>query len=144
MIQCTASVEEPNEIMKIHHLSRHPGIRRTCYFMSVSTSTVRGIVKWCQTCQSIDPAPVKWWRGKLGVSSTWNKLTMDITHYGGQHFLTLINCRPSRFAGLFECYLPIRVGVLWTRATRGDPYWQRHHLLQQTIQLCLGWMEDPA
>ena len=56
------------------------------------------VVKECQPCQSIDPTPVKWWKGKLGVSSTWIRLVMDITHYDGQHFLTLIDCGPSRFA----------------------------------------------
>ena len=49
-------------------------------------------------CQSINLAPVKWRKGKLGVSSTSSKVIMEITHYSSQHFLTLINCWPSRFA----------------------------------------------
>ena len=99
---CAASMEEPDDIAKIHYLSGHPGVQRTCYFVqltnpSVSTSTVRDVVKRCQTCQSIDPASVKWRKGKLGIGSTWSRLTMDITHYSSQHFLTL-DCGPSRFA----------------------------------------------
>ena len=47
---CAASIKDPDEIMKIHHLSRHPGVRRTCYFvrltsLSVSISAVRAVVK---------------------------------------------------------------------------------------------------
>ena len=100
---CTTSMEEPDEIAKIHHFSRHPGVRRTCYFVrlinpSVSTSAMRDVVKRCQTCRSIDPASVKWQKGKLGVGSTWSRLAMDITHYGSQHVLMLIDCGPSRFA----------------------------------------------
>ena len=99
---CAVSMEEPDEIAKIHHLSRHPGVLRMCYFVqltnpSVFTSDVRAVVKRCQTCQSIDPALVKWQKGKLGVGSTWRTLAMDITHYGSQHFLMLIDCGPSRF-----------------------------------------------
>lgn len=80
---CAASVEETDEIMKIHHCSGHPGVRRTCYFIqltnpSVSTSAVRAVVKGCQTCKS----PFKWQKGELGVSSIWSRLGMDITHYG--------------------------------------------------------------
>ena len=100
---CATSMEEPDEIAKIHRLSGHPGVRRTCYFMrltnpTVSTSAVSDIVKRCQTCQSVDPASVKWQKGKLGVGSTWSRLAIDITHYGSQHFLMLINCGSSRFA----------------------------------------------
>ena len=49
-------------------------------------------------CQSIDPAPVHWRKGKLDVGTNWSRLGMDITHYGGKHFLSLIDCGPSRFA----------------------------------------------
>ena len=61
---CATSLEEPDEIGKIHYLSGLSGVRRTCYFMRltnppVSTSAVRDVVKRCQTCQSIDPASVK-------------------------------------------------------------------------------------
>ena len=91
------------EMTKINHLSRHPGVRRMCYFVwltnpSVSTNAIRAIVKEYQMCQSIDPTPVKWRKGKLGVRSTWSRLAMEITHYSSQHFLMLIDCEASRFA----------------------------------------------
>lgn len=34
----------------------------------------------------------------LGVRLTWSRLVMDITHYRGSHFLTLIDCGLSQFA----------------------------------------------
>ena len=77
-------------------------MRRTYYFVqltnpSVSKSAVRAVVKECQTCQSIHPAPARWWKGWLGTDTTWSRLGMDINQYGSQHFLTLIDCRPMTF-----------------------------------------------
>ena len=63
----------------------------------VSTSAIKAVVKECQMYWSIDPASVKWRKGKLRVSSTWSRLAIDLSYYGGQHFLMLINCRPSIF-----------------------------------------------
>ena len=56
------------------------------------------VVRECDECQSIDPAPEKWKKGKLEVGRVWQRVAMDITHVGGQHFLTVIDCGPSRFA----------------------------------------------
>ena len=93
----------PQEIAQVHRQSGHPGIRRTLYFSrrldpTVSKAAVRMAVKQCEACQSIDPAPVQWEKGALDVRSNWTRLGMDITHYGGEHFLTLIDCGPSKFA----------------------------------------------
>ena len=103
LLLCAASVEAADKIREIHHDSGHPGVRRTYYFVqltnpSVSKSAVRAVVKECQTCQSIDPTPARWREGRLGTDTTWSRLGMDVTHYGSQHFLTLIDCRPTRFA----------------------------------------------
>ena len=102
---CAASTGGLNagQIMAIHQRSGHPGVRRTWYFVrltnpSISKSAVRTVVKECQACQSIDPAPVRWRKGQLGTSDAWSRVGMDITHYGGKHFLTLIDCGPTRFA----------------------------------------------
>lgn len=56
------------------------------------------VVGNCEACQSIDPAPVKWERGSLGVADCWDRVSMDICHVGDQHYLTLIDCGPSRYA----------------------------------------------
>ena len=42
----------------------------------------------CDECSSIDPAPQTWDKGKLEVDSNWQRLSMDITHYEGNHYLT--------------------------------------------------------
>ena len=93
----------PDQVAKVHRQSGHPGVNRTLYFtrlvdLHVSKKDVRSIVKACETCWSIDPAPVRWKKGKLSVESNWIRLAMDIAHHNGEHFLTLINCGPSRFA----------------------------------------------
>ena len=56
------------------------------------------LVKRCKACQSIDPASVQWKKGYLGASNAWQRVGMDITHYGNNHFLTLIECGPTHFA----------------------------------------------
>ena len=49
-------------------------------------------------CHSIDPAPVSWKADRLKVCETWRRVRMDVTHLEGRHYLTLIDCGPSRFA----------------------------------------------
>ena len=89
------------EINYDHRSTGHYGVKRTLYFVrsispSVSREGVRQVVEKCY--QSIDPTPIKWPKGKIEVKKTWQRLGMDITHYEGQHYLTLIDCRPPRYA----------------------------------------------
>lgn len=56
------------------------------------------MVKDCKACQSVDLLLVLWEIGKLDVHDSWSRVGVDITHYGGQHYLTLIDCDPSRFS----------------------------------------------
>ncbi|XP_043231265.1 uncharacterized protein LOC122386281 [Amphibalanus amphitrite] len=91
-----------NEVKRIHHTAGHPGIRRTYFFVrralpEVSKSVVREVVLACETCRSIDPAPVKWKKGELSVATVWERVAMDITHFRGGTYLTLVDCGPSRF-----------------------------------------------
>ncbi|KAG0715735.1 Intracisternal A-particle Pol-related polyprotein [Chionoecetes opilio] len=93
-----------NDLVKrVHDTMGHPGVRRTLYFVkrvnsAVTRREVHSVVTNCQECQSIDPAPVKWRKGSLGVDETWKRVGMDVTHYGGRSCLPLIDCGPSRFA----------------------------------------------
>lgn len=32
------------------------------------------------------------------MDNTWYRVGMDITHYEGRHYLSLVDCGPSRFA----------------------------------------------
>ena len=90
------------EVRRVHHTAGHPGIRRTFFFArracpDVCKSLVRDVVSNCETCRSIDPAPVKWKKGDLSVTAVWDRVAMDITHFRGESYLTLIDCGPSRF-----------------------------------------------
>ena len=101
---CAASMEkqESTRIRAIHQRSGYPGVRWTLYFVrqgspAVSKAAVRTVVRACERCQSIDPAPVHWKGGKLDVRNNRRRVGMDITHYEGQHYLILIDYGPSRF-----------------------------------------------
>ena len=79
------TVISEDDIAKVHEAAGHPGIRRTLYFCrqvrpAVQRRQVRSVVRACQQCQSFDPAPERWKKGKLGVSETWKRLSMDICH----------------------------------------------------------------
>ena len=102
---CAASKGEldPACIRTIHPSCVHPGVKRTHYFVKlvspeVSKAAVREVVRGCEECQSIDPAPVSWKAGRLDVCENWRRVGMDVTHLEGRHYLTLIDCGPSRFA----------------------------------------------
>ena len=54
-----------DQVADIHHQNGHPGAKRTLYFArlvdpQVSKETANSVMKACETCQSIDPAPVQW------------------------------------------------------------------------------------
>lgn len=98
-----ADKKECSAVDDIHRLTGHQGVDRTRYFVrklipEVTAAEVRAVVSNCQECQSIDPAPVKWTKGDLSVDRLWDRIGMDITHHQGKHYLTLIDCGPSRFA----------------------------------------------
>lgn len=100
----TSPLQQPtaDEIAAIHHTSGHPGIKRTLLVCrkrhpAVTRRQVQTVVKECQACQSIDPAPVRWAKGSLSVTDCWSRVSMDICHVGSEHYLTLIDCGPSRY-----------------------------------------------
>ena len=125
MARTSEDVKE--RIEGVHHKMGHPGIHRTLYFVQrqgivASRRDVQGVVRECDICKSIDPAPVKWKPGDLGVQRVWQRLGMDITHCGGQHYLTLIDCGPSRFAiwrrlrmQTSECVIERLNEIFWER-----------------------------
>ena len=96
-------VSVKDQLRKIHE-AHHLGVNRTLYLArkelghSVRRKVVSEVVRECQTCRSIDPASVKWEAGKLGVQDTWYRLAMDITHYEGRPYLTIVDCGPGRYA----------------------------------------------
>ena len=94
-----------SELRAVHENIGHQGVRRTLWYARrelgttrVTKSAVRAIVKSCQVCASIDPAPERWKHGSLEVERTWDRLAMDVTHFRGHLYLTLVDCGPSRYA----------------------------------------------
>jgi hypothetical protein len=85
------------------HCAHHFGVDRTLYLAKLADSTVeadevRDCVRNCMRCLSIDPSPEQHIEGVLSVAENWVRLAMDVTHYGGKAYMTLIDCGPSRFA----------------------------------------------
>ena len=93
------------DVLAVHESIGHQGVRRTLWYarrelgsMAVTKSAVRAAVRTCQVCASIDPAPTRWKHGNLEVARTWERLAMDVTHFRGRLYLTLVDCGPSRYA----------------------------------------------
>lgn len=51
--------------------------------IDMTRASVSSVIAKCQTCQSIDPAPVQWVKGSLSVGEAWQRVGMDLTHYCG-------------------------------------------------------------
>ena len=84
------------------HSRHHLGVDRTLYLVrkedsSVSKREVADCISKCHQCKSVDPAPVSWTKGTLSVEDNWARLAIDITHFNGKCYLTLVDCGPSRF-----------------------------------------------
>ena len=100
---CGAQADSAEALVKaVHESCGHPGIRRTLYFVRKRDSTmtrqqVRAVVSACEECKSIDPAPLKWKHGCLSVEDGWHRLAVDVAHVGTSHYLTMVDCGPSRF-----------------------------------------------
>ena len=102
---CMVAVQDAGSdaVTHVHERTGHQGVERTLFFArlknpGVTRGEVQEVVSKCQICHSIDPAPVRWKRGHLSVAEVWSRVAMDVTHFRGRHYLTLIDCGPSRFA----------------------------------------------
>ena len=117
-----AALEEVKKMRDEHHM----GVERTWYLAkrldkSAEKETVKAVVRQCQQCQSIDPAPASHTPGELGVQpashtpaelgvqpashtpgelgvqEAWSRLAIDVTHYAGRPYLSMVDCGPGRF-----------------------------------------------
>ena len=100
--ECCAAAVDPFPVKKSHE-SHHLGVERTLYLAqkldpSVTRADVKSVVKNCEKCQRIDPAPVTHVVGELGVDENWKRVAIDVTHYRTAKFLSLVDCGPGRFA----------------------------------------------
>lgn len=96
---CCLGIGEIKELHDMHHM----GVERTLYLVrqvdpNVKREEIQMIVKNCVRCQSIDPAPNIHNPGEIGVLTNWTRLAIDIAHYRGGAYLSIIDCGPSRLA----------------------------------------------
>ena len=91
------------KIRAVHENIGHQGVRRTLWYLRrdghqwATKKAVRSVIQQCDVCQSIDPAPTRWRHGSLSVPLAWDRLAIDVTHYRGQSYLTVVDCGPSRY-----------------------------------------------
>ena len=99
-----AQVELRARVAAVHHQVGHPGVRKTLWYArrelpeNVRREDARAVVRGCDVCRSIDPAPVRWRHGHLGVEMPWARLAADMVHVGASFYLSVIDCGPTRFA----------------------------------------------
>ena len=72
--------QDKDQVADIHHQSGHLGAKQTLYFAQLvnpqmSKKNANSVVKNCETCRLIDPAPVHWKKEKLwritGTDCQW-------------------------------------------------------------------------
>ena len=87
------------EMHEMHHL----GVDRSLYLArkvdpTVTRQSVQRVVKGCERCQRIDPAPMVHEGGEIWVTGNWRRLAVDVTHYRGAAFLSVVDCGSGRIA----------------------------------------------
>lgn len=94
---CSAGVIE--EVHGKHHM----GVDRTHFLAkkldpNITRSQVKSAVRSCEECQSINPAPSQHQTGDLEVEQPWSRIAIDVTHYRGVPYLSVVDCGPGRYA----------------------------------------------
>lgn len=96
---CCVGTPSVKELHQMHHM----GVDRTLFMArrvnpAVTREEVRRVVRRCERCQVIDPAPQVHDPGRLSVEDNWKRLALDVTHYRDRLYLTLVDCGPGRVA----------------------------------------------
>ena len=96
-------VDRQTLIKQVHNI-HHFGVNRTLFTVrrchpgvDFSRLDVEQVVNSCKECLSIDPSSIKWEPGHLDCDQNWQRIAIDITHYGTYKYITVIDCGPSRF-----------------------------------------------
>ena len=102
-VAVSQSCLKSHDIVEQSHGLHHCGVDTTLYFArqldpNVGRDEVDRVVKNCRECQSIDPSSTRIDGGELNVPDDWRRVAVDVTHYGLQKYLTIVDCGPSRFA----------------------------------------------
>ena len=87
------------------HLPHHFGVDRTFYLgkqirLNLTRDQVKREIEGCEECLRIDPSRrvenlVE--QGDLAVEGNWYRVAADVTHYNDTHYLSIVDCGPSRF-----------------------------------------------
>ncbi|KAG1670331.1 hypothetical protein GQR58_016949 [Nymphon striatum] len=101
-----ATGESVEDAIWATHLPHHLGVDRTLYLArQIRSNLTREQVKrelvGCEACERIDPARREEnlvAQGSLAVDGNWRRVAVDVTHYGAKHYLSMVDCGPSRFA----------------------------------------------
>lgn len=98
-VLCCVGLPSVKELHQMHHM----GVDRTLFVArkvdpTVAREKVRHVVRECDRCQAIDPAPMVHEPGRINVSSNWKRLAVDVTHYRHQLYLSMVDCGPGRVA----------------------------------------------
>ncbi|KAG1653881.1 hypothetical protein GQR58_025339 [Nymphon striatum] len=101
-----ATGESVEDAIWAAHLPHHLGVDRTLYLArQIRSNLTREQVKrelvGCEACQRIDPARREEnlvAQGSFAVDGNWRRVAVDVTHYGAKHYLSMVDCGPSRFA----------------------------------------------
>ena len=106
VVAAIATGKSPEDAIWAAHLPHHLGIDRTLFLArqinsNLSRQQVKQELAGCEACQRIDPAlrgenMVS--AGDLTVDGNWCRVAVDVTHYGGQLYLSMVDCGPSRVA----------------------------------------------
>ena len=106
VVAAIATGEGPEDAIWAAHLPHHLGVDRTLFLArqidcNLTRQQVKQELAGCEACQRIDPAlrgenmvPT----GDLSVDSNWFRVAVDVTHFNGQLYLSMVDCGPSRVA----------------------------------------------
>ena len=88
------------------HLPHGLGIDRALFLArqignNLTCQQVKQELAGCQACQRIDTA--LWSKnmvsmGDLTIDGNWCQVAVDVTHFGGQLYLSMVDCGPLRVA----------------------------------------------
>ena len=105
VVAAIATGESPEDAIWVTHLPHHLGINRTLFLAQqingdLSRQQVKKeLMQGCKARQQIDPAL----HGEnmvstdgLAIYDNWCRAAVDVTHFGGQLYLAMLDCGPSR------------------------------------------------
>lgn len=101
----SVAMDSQESLIKSIHNKFHCGREKTKYVVKeiypdieIIDEVINKVISECHQCNAIDPAPVHWNTGHLEVEEIWSRVAIDVTHYAGEKFLTIIDSGPSRYA----------------------------------------------